>query len=277
MRKKQLEPHATKAKPRTSQSISMARHCATVVALMVLALATSPAWASWTLVQHVYSASNCTTTTCSITVSAIGTNHAIAVVGGVSSTSDAISSVSDGHSTYLVPSACVAHDSGATRSVYCGYTPCSVSGGTSVTVTRSATTAARFEVWEFSSSKSGCPTLDSGAVPINATDNSTNSSSPAGTTLTLNASSSDAIVQWIYSSVNISSVSFNVCSATATTDLVSGWGWTNVINVVNCGGSGNSPTWTLASATHSVVGGIAFAEPSSSSIQQTLPLLGVGE
>lgn len=122
--------------------------------ILVLALLTSPAWATWTLVQtaSIVNTGACTgTTSCAITVASTGTGNLI-VLAYLSATTTAvtISSVSGG-GTYTHCTNCSIFGV-TTGSLDMSYTLASVSGATTITMTLSATASVPIGMmWEFHS------------------------------------------------------------------------------------------------------------------------------
>jgi len=229
------------------------------IASILLSLS-SPAWATFTLVQHVFSsACNVSSATCNVTVASTGTGHLI-LIGMSISNADFITSVS-GAGTYTVPGGCEGADS-TTSSTSCAYNLSSTSGVTTITVTRTSTTTGtwRCEVLELSSTATPF-VLD----VVGNRDQSTNTTTPAGVTLTLSGSN-DVILQTAQSSTGQTSISINApytietCGANR---MCFAWS----LNTT----SGTAPTWTMASSGHAALGAIAIKETSAATAGTAIP------
>src|SRR5574337_1599108 len=99
--------------------------------ILILALLSSPAWATWTLVQNKVNAS-CTTssTTCVVTVTATGAGNVLLVTAQFNANRK-IASVSDGTSTYsLCPSSECFASNGSNRFIDMAYSLSSTAGKT---------------------------------------------------------------------------------------------------------------------------------------------------
>lgn len=223
-----------------------------------------PAWATWTVVQHVLSgACGTTSNTCAVTVASTGSGNVIVVGIGIGSTTQHITAVSAGGTFTIPPSACFSTDT-AGKGTDCAYTLSSSSGVTSITVTRSNTSSAawRVGITELSFT-SGPVSVDTGSPQTR--DQTVSTTTPAGVALTL-AGSNDAVFQIIngVSPTNVS-VPYNTAS-----DFGSNAGFATNINTTD----GTAPTWTQSNG-HAALSAIAFTESAAQSGDQFL-LWGVG-
>lgn len=226
-----------------------------VLALLCLSC---PAWATWTVVQHALLSSNCTATsnTCALTVSSTGSGHLIIVGMGIGAVGEYITGISDGGSTYVVNSgnlagnACAGQDAGAPYGSDCGYTLSSASGETTITVTRTDATS---YLWRISATEYSFTASSIAFDVVGNRDQSTNTTSPAGVTLSLTGSN-DAIYQ-LDSTGSPSAIS----ALYTVSDFAAHLGAASCYS--SC--TGTAPTWTQLT-NHAALSAIAFTEVSSS-------------
>lgn len=221
-----------------------------------------PSWATWTVVQHKKSTA-CTTSsaTCSVTMTSTGTGNVIVIgftlVGDIN---EQIVSVSGGGS-YTHPAGCHATDSAGTFSSDCAYTLASTSGTTSITVTRTDATTFGWTVAATELSFTAGPvSVDTGTPQVR--DQSTNTTTPAGVTLTL-AGSNDAIYQIIKGTGTVSAAT---SPYDVNNDFLTSSGFATAINTV----SGTAPTWTQSSNGKAALSAIAFTESSSAATNSNM-------
>lgn len=234
---------------------------------LIIVLLTSPAWATFALVQHPCNASCAAgTTPCTVTTSATGANNLIVVTVFLdyASASPTISSVSGG-GTYTHCANCGISNTTVGRPD-ASYTLASTSGATSITVTLSATTGANpwhACVREYSATS---PVLNTGATPSGNRNQSTNSLTPADVTLTMS----------VNNGLNIQFGTFagtaSALSGFANCDFPSGNGICDKLNTT----SGTSANWTQAPTNQASLGGISFEESAGVTKKCTLTLLGAG-
>lgn len=208
---------------------------------LALLLVHSPAWASWTLLQHVVNTS-CSGTSCSVTVSSTGAGHVLVGAAFLGTSPTVISSMSGG-GTWTLCSAC--HGGG---NYDLAYNLSSSSGATTITFNWSATDTAKVDVLEYSTNN-GPATLDTSGRYFDGTS----CTSCLGLTLTLSGTN-DLVIQTATGGTNVTAI---VAPFTSPADVFSGLGVGGSINTA----SGSPPTFTMSGATTSTRGAaIAFAE-----------------
>lgn len=236
-----------------------------LIVVMVMCLS-SQMWATWTVVQHkISSACSTVSSTCAVTVTSTGAGHVIVIGMGIQLNTDQIVSVSGG-GTYTHPAtACHGADS-TVKGTDCAYTLSSTSGTTSITVTRTSTTAVNWTVAATELSfTSGPVSVDTGTPGVR--DQTTTTTSPAGVTLTINGTN-DAIFQMI-TGTTLTAVTSPYSTAV---DFLTNYGFATSINSV----SGVAPTWTQTSSRASL-SAIAFTETVAGTVVPKMMLLGVGQ
>lgn len=234
-----------------------------VLLLTFAALCPAKSWATWTAGTIVLQSCTTTSSTCSVSISP---NVGQVLVCGFSSalSTDTLSSCSDSHSSYTVASSC--NGSQTNKSVGCGYTLNVTFAITSVTVTRSSSTASVWYAFAVAFSSTATPFFNG----ANNSSNGTSSTTQTFPSVTLtNASANSAFL--VATRTNSSTFSACTSSAGATTTFNfagSGFGVCYFLNATN--GAGH---WTTGLAS-SASGELALGESSPSGL---LPLLGVGE
>jgi len=228
--------------------------------LVVLLLATSPAWATFTLVQHVNNracAGSGSITTCNLTVTSTGSGHVIVIAVGLGGASKSITSVS-GAGTYTHCTTCTATDSNGESSDM-SYTLNSSSGVTTITVNFSSTAqnSAAVEMWELSFTGSSVQ-FDVG----NNIDNSTNTNR-GGASLTALTGTNDALFQCIFAGSTVVTVTaINGAYTTGDFGTVAAGNGTGFAVAINSA-TGTAPTWTFSGNARSAGSGLAISETSS--------------
>lgn len=229
---------------------------------MLILLAASPAWATFSLVQSVASAAcGGTSATCAVTVASTGSGNVILVwlAGSADPALSVISSVSGG-GTYSVPAGCAITDAGNNFSASCAYTLSSTSGTTSITVTRNNSTT---EVWrvyveEYSFTGSGVALDPGGSGGVGTVDQTSTCSTCTGVPLSIASGPNDLIGQFAVgnSGVSVSSVAglYVLESAVASS------GYADNLNTT----SGAAVSWTFSTSAAHVFSAIAINESTSS-------------
>lgn len=225
-----------------------------LILLSMLLVSVSPAWATWTVVQHTSIGCTSGSSTCNITVSSTGSGNVIVIGIGIVDAVEQIVSVSGG-GTYTHPATgCHGVDATGPKGSDCAYTLSSTSGTTTITVTRTdATTHAWVAGATEYSFTSGPVSVDTGTPQVR--DQSSAVTSPAGVTLTL-AGSNDAIYQMI-EGTTVTAIS---SPYSTNQNFTANGGFASAINTV----SGTAPTWTQSSS-KAALSAIAFTETASSS------------
>lgn len=218
------------------------------LSILLILLATSPAWATFTLVQKVVNNACGTGTTCAITTSATGSGNIIFIGVAVASGTKTISSISAG-GTFAHCTGTDASVSG-TNSSDAQYTLSSTGGVTSMTVTINSSAGAwvaEMQEWSFT----GTPSIDvCGSISNSTTTNR------GGVDLTALTGSNDLLYQVIESISGITVTAIN--GAYSNTDLGARYGFAAAANST----TGTAPTWTWT-------GGNAISAGSGIAIKET--------
>lgn len=222
--------------------------------LLAAILVSSHAYAgTWALVaggDNVNNACANGSATCAVTVQSTGSGNLTVIWCKFSNTADTISSVSDGSATYglCTASACHSSDSTNANGTDIAYALSSTSGKTSITVTKSSTNNAWVcRILQYSTT-AGPAVYDVGGNR----NQSTNTTSPAGVTLTLGGSN-DVIIQSDLASVPTAiSGSYTTPADFDGTRNYGVAGWVNT-------SSGSAPTWTQTNS-RSSLSAVAFKE-----------------
>lgn len=176
----------------------------TLLALAFLASLSSPAWATWALVQHPFNNACAAGTSCNVTVAATGSGHVLVMVAAFLGTNTMNSPSGTG---WVHCGSQLAHDSVNNLSIDAWYNLSSTAGQTTETANFSASTTIDWvEVLEYSSTTSfSFDNCNSGTTASISTN-------PTVPTVTLTGSN-DVLVNAIECS--------STCSATATTGFTS--------------------------------------------------------
>ena len=232
-----------------------------VGAWLLLAL---PCGATIAKVQIVPKSSGCSGTTCSVTVSAIGTSkHFGAIISDNNGGGNiSISSVSGGGGTWNTSASCNQYDGVANDALSCAYNLGFTSADTTVTVTWSATCGScifLFIEWSYTGSS---VSLDA----ISAADDTTSQTSQPGVTLTLTGTN-DVVLQGLGNKDSTAITTYTNRTVATTANLA------DLENTT----SGTAPTWTISSAARVPVNALAIAEASGgAAAPPTITLLGAG-
>lgn len=230
---------------------------------MVFFLGAIPASATFAVRHDTHGA--CSAHPCSLTVpSTTAGDLAVVIYFDSAGSARTISSVSDGTSTYTVPSGCNLFSNG---NLNCAYSLSLAGGKTSVTLTMNAAgTDGNFEFIEYSYTGSSVSFDVAGTVADGSEPTGT---SQPGVTLTLSGTN-DVIVQ-SFNGNNFSKVVSAISgSYTTPADFVSGPA--NMMNFYGVAGwinttSGTAPNWTTTgSTTQGFVMAVAFKEAAASSV-----------
>src|SRR5690348_16190050 len=156
--------------------------------LAILLFAARPASATWTMVQHK-SNTACSGTSCNVTVTAIGSGHALIAVALMDTAARTISSASGGGGTWVHPASCASTVAGVGAADVI-YNLSSSTASTTVTVNISGTASWVAEVIEYSFTGSSaaldvCNFRNDNSATINI----------AGATLSPIGGTNDVIVQ----------------------------------------------------------------------------------
>jgi hypothetical protein len=226
------------------------------ITIVVLLCLSCPSWATWGVVQHTIGSAACTSTnqTCNLPVSSTGNNDLIIVGLVIAANGEYITAISDGSSSYVVNSgalagnACAGQDAAPLGSD-CGYTLSSVSGKTSITVTRTDATS---HIWRVSATEYSFSAASIAFDVVGKRDQSSNCTSCAGVALTLTGTN-DAIYQIDASGLPSAITTYSPA------DFAAHIGAASLINT----NSGTAPTWTQSN-NPSALSAIAFKEVTGS-------------
>jgi hypothetical protein len=195
------------------------------LALLVV-LFTTPAWATFTLVQAKVNGS-CASANCNVTVTSTGAGHSI-IVGVVMNSNVTISGVIGG-GTYTLCGANCQKGNGTTGFTDMAYTLSSTSGTTTIEIDLSAGSSGVAYAWELSSTST--ITFDVG----NSILQTTNCTSCTGASLTLTGSN-----DFIAAIASCGGTCSAVTPYTADNAFTAGDGQAHSLNT----SSGTAPTWT---------------------------------
>lgn len=219
------------------------------VAVELFGSCNNTVYGTWTCIQHRITQCGGSVSNCAITVTTTGSGHAAIVTSPIGSGTLTISSISDGTSTYSLPG-CGGTD-GTAGSIDSGYTTALASGKTSITVNYSGTASGPV-VHFVEVGNSGTIAYDTCANR----DQSSNSTTPAGVTLTLGGTD-DFIVQGITSAGTASAITNT---------------WAALFSAGNGGAervttSGAAPTWTNTNTRSELIATALKATAASSAIR----------
>ena len=226
--------------------------------LLILLLFSTPAWATWALVQQANSSTNCsssTTTNCGINVTATGAGHLLVFMAFGASTTLTTPTTTGGTCGGAGWATGIRQGgSGIQTAVF--WCLSSTSGITNVTSTLTTSGAGRTAwFYEFSYTASSI-TLDGTSTGGTFTSTAT----PLGVALTLTGTN-DVVVQSQYqtSATNSTITSTGTCNGN--------WVRTSGVNVATLSTAycinkvdGTAPTWTIQTAQSGVVTGTAWQE-----------------
>lgn len=213
----------------------------------LLLLLTSPAWASWSLIQHVTNLS-CGTGSCAISVSSTGAGH-LGVVNVATTNNVTIASVTG---FTLCGPTCQAFDgAGSAGAIDAAYDLSLAGALTTITVNFSSTTGgavAEFSEWAYTAGPVAKDTSASVLRSFSANPQISPSFTLTGT--------SDLVLQFCNSSANMSSVS-SPYNTSPSPDLgtCTGWNFNTAFNT--------AANWTAVSNYHGAFGTLAFKETAS--------------
>jgi len=229
--------------------------------LLLVILASTPGWSTLTLVQSAFG--NTTTTTCTISISAVGGGHLLVVWDGLFSAVGTSNSVSDGTNTYTHCSNCRASDGTGTISGDMWYVLSSTltGGATTVTVTHSGNLSGFCYYAEYAFTAASVSVDASGSA-----DDATGSATQLGVAMTLTGTN-DVVVQGIVSGSGAPTINSIAAGGTAS--------FTNpfihpapdrsaIAGAINTT-DGSAPTWTMSASARAVVGAMAFKEAGGAS------------
>lgn len=225
---------------------------------LLACLSVLPCFGTWALVQNPSKITCGNVSSCAITVTSTGAGNLLVGSALIIDTAGNLQSISGGSSVH--PANCLATDSGASGSSDVAYILSATGGSTSITFTFNGTfTIGVIQLWEFSYS-SGPAVFDL----CNNRDQSTNSASPLGVSLTALTGSNDVFIQQGLFVGTVSAVT------TYTGNFPNGNGMAYLLNSTN----GTAPTWTQSPSGRAALSGIAFTETASK--KRGLLLRGVG-
>jgi len=211
------------------------------LALLVM-LITTPAWATFTLVQAKVN-SACASSTCTVTVTSTGAGHGI-IVGIAMSSNVTISSVSGG-GTYTLCGVGCQKGNATTGWTDMAYTTNSTSGATGITITFSAGASGVAFAWEVSSSSTISFDVVGGVLQT------TNCTSCTGASLGLTGSN-----DFIAAIASCGGTCSAVTPYTSDNSFPSGDGQAHALNT----GSGTAPTWTQSPTNPIALASVAFKD-----------------
>ena len=229
--------------------------------ILVLLLVSSPAWATWTLVQDKVTGScSGASAICTVTLTSTGSGHLITAEAMYPGAGGSITSASCGGTLTHCPS-CFVEEATSLISEDGAYILSSSSGTTSCTITLTSNPGggwkAEFQEWSFTASSIS---LDTGATPTNNRDQTTTSTSIVGPSLTLSAN--NHVIIEMNNAANTSNSISGGCAGGSGYTL--GAGVTSSKSMAYCYNStdATAPTWAQASAGRAALGAMAFSESS---------------
>lgn len=236
--------------------------------LFLILLCTSPAWATWTLLNTNTNNSCSGATTCAITMTSTGSGHLLVAEMQNGTTGTTISSFNTGcNGSWVISSATLlsATGIGSAELAYCTNSTASI---TSITITISTTFATgNVTIWEASSSL-GNIALDSGGTPANTQSNSSACTTCTGVSLTLSGNND------FFAFVSLSG---GTCSAVSGTGMV-----LDNNDHGNCEGHGTGSGSQTVPVSYTQTSGqnfgnaIAFQESATGTATPRMMLVGVG-
>lgn len=213
-------------------------------------LCTSPAWATFTLVQHVTSTLTTSSTSTPITVSSTGSGHVIVVVFTVAGSGKALTGVAGG-GTYTHCTSCSSNNTNGSSSDI-SYTLNSASGATTITPSYQVIgVAGKADIFEYSFSGASV------AFDVGGNIQNTTNTLRGGVDLTALTGTNDLLIQAIATNsvINVTAISGAYTDAT---DLGSQFGFAAAKNTA----TGTAPTWTFSGNSQSAGTAIAISETS---------------